>query len=287
MLAIYKKEVKSYLTSMIGYVFMFFILVMTGIYFTAYNLQGAYPVFGITLSSVTFIFLIAVPILTMRVLAEEKKQKTDQLLLTAPVSVEQIIIGKFLALSTIYLIPMIIVSFYPLIMSSFGNVSLPMAYTAIFGFLLLGVSNIAVGMFLSSVTESQIIAAVLSFLILFACYMAESIGGFFESDSLTALITFAVLIILAAAVVYSVVKNTFMALVIGCIGEIILFVVYLVNSSVFEGAVQDFFGIFNINSHLNNFVNGIFDLTGIVYFLSIVAVFLFLSMQSLIKRRWS
>lgn len=287
MLAIYKKEVKSYLTSMIGYVFMFFILVMTGIYFTAYNLQGAYPVFGITLSSVTFIFLIAVPILTMRVLAEEKKQKTDQLLLTAPVSVEQIIIGKFLALSTIYLIPMIIVSFYPLIMSSFGNVSLPMAYTAIFGFLLLGVSNIAVGMFLSSVTESQIIAAVLSFLILFACYMAESIGGFFESDSLTALITFAVLIVLAAAVVYSVVKNTFMALVIGCIGEIILFVVYLVNSSVFEGAVQDFFGIFNINSHLNNFVNGIFDLTGIVYFLSIVAVFLFLSMQSLIKRRWS
>lgn len=287
MLAIYKKEVKSYLTSMIGYVFMFFILVMTGIYFTAYNLQGAYPVFGITLSSVTFIFLIAVPILTMRVLAEEKKQKTDQLLLTAPVSVEQIIIGKFLALSTIYLIPMIIISFYPLIMSSFGNVSLPMAYTAIFGFLLLGVSNIAVGMFLSSVTESQIIAAVLSFLILFACYMAESIGGFFESDSLTALITFAVLIVLAAVVVYSVVKNTFMALVIGCIGEIILFVVYLVNSSVFEGAVQDFFGIFNINSHLNNFVNGIFDLTGIVYFLSIVAVFLFLSMQSLIKRRWS
>ena len=287
MLAIYKKEVKSYLTSMIGYVFMFFILVMTGIYFTAYNLQGAYPVFGITLSSVTFIFLIAVPILTMRVLAEEKKQKTDQLLLTAPVSVEQIIIGKFLALSTIYLIPMIIISFYPLIMSSFGNVSLPMAYTAIFGFLLLGVSNIAVGMFLSSVTESQIIAAVLSFLILFACYMAESIGGFFESDSLTALITFAVLIVLAAVVVYSVVKNTFMALVIGCIGESILFVVYLVNSSVFEGAVQDFFGIFNINSHLNNFVNGIFDLTGIVYFLSIVAVFLFLSMQSLIKRRWS
>jgi ABC-2 type transport system permease protein len=287
MLAIYKKEVRSYLTSMIGYVFMFFILVMTGIYFTAYNLQGAYPVFGITLSSVTFIFLIAVPILTMRVLAEEKKQRTDQLLLTAPVSVEQIIIGKFLALATIYLIPMIVISFYPLIISAFGNVSFPMAYTAIFGFLLLGLSNIAVGMFLSSVTESQIIAAVLSFFILFACYMAESIGSFFESDSLTALITFAVLILVAAIVIYTIVKNAFMALVVGCVGEIILFVIYLINSSLFEGAVQDFFGIFNINSHLSNFVNGIFDLTGVVYFLSIVAVFLFLSMQSLIKRRWS
>ena len=122
MLAIYKKEIRSYLTSMTGYIFMFFILIMTGIYFTAYNLQGAYPVFGITLSSVTFIFLIAVPILTMRVLAEEKKQKTDQLLLTAPVSVGQIIVGKFLALTTIYLIPMAVISLYPLIMKSFGDV---------------------------------------------------------------------------------------------------------------------------------------------------------------------
>jgi ABC-2 type transport system permease protein len=287
MLAIYKKEVRSYLTSMIGYVFMFFILVMTGIYFTAYNLQYAYPVFGITLNSVTFIFLIAVPILTMRVLAEEKKQKTDQMLLTAPVSVQDIIIGKFLALSTIYLIPMIIISLYPLIMSSFGDVSLPMAYTAVFGFLLLGLANIAVGMFLSSVTESQIIAAVLSFLILFACYMAGSISSFFESDALTSLIAFAVLIVIAAIVIYTMVKNTFMALIIGCVGEIILFVVYLIKSSLFEGAIQDFFDIFNINSHLNTFINGIFDLTGIIYFLSIVAVFLFLSMQSLIKRRWS
>ena len=287
MLAIYKKEIRSYLTSMTGYIFMFFILIMTGIYFTAYNLQGAYPVFGITLSSVTFIFLIAVPILTMRVLAEEKKQKTDQLLLTAPVSVGQIIVGKFLALTTIYLIPMAVISLYPLIMKSFGYVSLPMAYTAVFGFLLLGMSNIAVGMFLSSVTESQVIAAVLSFLILFACYMAESIGSFFESDALTALITFAVLILLAAIIIYNIIKNVFMSLIIGCVEEIVLFVVYLINSSVFEGAVQDFFGIFNINSHLTDFVNGIFDLTGIVYFLSVVAVFLFLSMQSLIKRRWS
>ena len=105
MKAIYKKEVKSYLTSMIGYVFIFFILLLEGIYFTAYNLQNAYPLFGTTLSAVTFIFLILVPVLTMKTIAEERKQKTDQLLLTAPVSVSEIVLGKFLAVATVYAIP--------------------------------------------------------------------------------------------------------------------------------------------------------------------------------------
>ena len=84
MTAIYKRELKSYLTSMVGYLFIFFILVLTGIYFSAYQLSAAYPKFEYTLSAITFAFLIGVPILTMRVLAEERKQKTDQLLLTAP-----------------------------------------------------------------------------------------------------------------------------------------------------------------------------------------------------------
>ena len=124
MTAIYKRELKSYLTSMVGYLFIFFILVLTGIYFSAYQLGAAYPRFEYTLSALTFVFLISVPILTMRVLAEERKQKTDQLLLTAPVSVEKIVFGKYLALVTIFAIPMLIMCVYPLIMTKFGTVSL-------------------------------------------------------------------------------------------------------------------------------------------------------------------
>ncbi len=105
MLAIYKRELKSYLTSMVGYLFMFFVLLIAGIYFSAYQLSAAYPKFEYTLNAMTFVFLIAVPILTMRVLAEERKQKTDQLLLTSPVSVSGIVMGKYLALVTIYAIP--------------------------------------------------------------------------------------------------------------------------------------------------------------------------------------
>ena len=102
MIAILKKEVKGYLTSMVGYVFIAFMLVVSGIYFTAYHLNGAYPKFAYTLSAVLVVFLIAVPILTMRILAEERRQKTDQLLLTSPVSVPEIVIGKYLALVCIF-----------------------------------------------------------------------------------------------------------------------------------------------------------------------------------------
>ena len=162
MTAIYKRELKSYLTSMVGYLFIFFILVLTGIYFSAYQLSSAYPKFEYTLSAITFAFLIGVPILTMRVLAEERKQKTDQLLLTAPVSVSGIVIGKYLALVTVFAVPMAVMCTYPLIMSRFGTVEFASAYTAVLGFFLLGCANIAIGVFMSALTESQVIAAVLS-----------------------------------------------------------------------------------------------------------------------------
>ena len=176
MTAIYKRELKSYLTSMVGYLFIFFILVLAGIYFSAYQLSAAYPKFEYTLSAITFVFLIGVPILTMRVLAEERKQKTDQLLLTSPVSVGGIVIGKYLALVTVYAIPMAVMCAYPLIMSKFGTVSFASAYTAVLGFFLLGCANIAIGVFMSALTESQVIAAVLTFVLLFAFYMMNGIS---------------------------------------------------------------------------------------------------------------
>ena len=136
MTAIFKRELKSYLTSMVGYLFIFFVLVLTGIYFSAYQLSGGYSKFETTLSALTFVFLIGVPILSMRVLAEERKQKTDQLLLTAPVSVWDIVFGKYLALVAVFAIPVVIMCVYPLIMSKFGTISYASAYTGILGFFL-------------------------------------------------------------------------------------------------------------------------------------------------------
>ena len=287
MTAIYKRELKSYLTSMVGYLFIFFILVLTVIYYSAYQLSAAYPKFEYTLSAVTFVFLIGVPILTMRVLAEERKQKTDQLLLTAPVSVGNIVIGKYLALVTVYAIPILVMCTYPLIMSKFGTVAFGSAYTAILGFFLLGCANIAIGVFMSALTESQVIAAVLTFVLLFAFYMMNGISSFFSKTSMSTCVTFGLLILAAAIILYTMIKNALISAIAAVIGEVILVVIYVVKSSVFEGGIQKVLNIFNLSGHFDNFTSNIFDIKGIVYFLSVIAVCLFLTMQSISKRRWN
>lgn len=288
MKAIYKKEVKSYLTSMIGYVFIFFILLLEGIYFTAYNLQNAYPLFGTTLSAVTFIFLILVPVLTMKTIAEERKQKTDQLLLTAPVSVSEIVLGKFLAVATVYAIPVLIICLYPMIMGKYGTVSYAMAYTAVLGFALLGFAQIAVGVFWSSVTENPVIAAVVTFIVLFVCYMITGIGspdpGQFHGVLWQC---YMLLVLLAAVVVYHMIRNLWIAAVIGIAGEAALAITYVVKSTLFEGSIQKFLSVFDITSHFDNFTNGILDLQGVVYFLSVIIIFLVLTVQTITKRRWN
>lgn len=287
MLAIYKKEVRGFLTSMIGYVFIAFLLVVCGIYFTAYHLQAMYPQFAYTLQAVQFVFLIAVPILTMRILAEEQKQKTDQLLLTAPVSVTEIVFGKYLALVTIYVIPVVILAFYPLILSQFGTVALPETYTALFGFFLLGCSFLAIGLYLSSVTESQVIAAVLTFLVLFVSYVSEGIAGFFPETASASFYTLLVLAVIAALLIYVMLGNPIIALGAGVVAAGGLVAIYLMNSSVFEGLIQDMINVFNLSGHSEEFSNGILDITSVVYYLSVIGVFLFLSVQSIQKRRWS
>ena len=287
MTAVYKRELRSYLTSMVGYLFIFFILLLTGIYFSAYQLGAAYPKFEYTLSALTFVFLISVPILTMRVLAEERKQKTDQLLLTAPVSVGQIVFGKYLALVTIFAIPMLIMCFYPLLMSKFGTVSFAGAYTGILGFFLLGCSNIAIGLFLSSLTESPVIAAVITFGALFICYMMNSLTSILSQTAATSFLIIAMLILGVAVVVYSVVKNTFLAVLIGIIGEAVLAGIYFLKSTLLEGAVQKILSVFDLSSHFDDFTNGILDVSNVVYYLTVIGLFLFFTVQSIQKRRWS
>lgn len=175
MLAIYKREFKSYMHSFIGFLFIGVTLFFVGLYYTSYNIINGYPYLSYALSSVLFVFLISVPVLTMRSLSEERKNKTDQLILTAPVSVGKVVMGKYLALLTIFAIPTAIVCLYPLVLSLFGTVPMGESYLAILAFFLYGMTCIAIGLFVSSLTESQVIAAVISFGLLFLGYMMDGI----------------------------------------------------------------------------------------------------------------
>ncbi len=287
MLAVYKKELRGYLTSMVGYVFIAFVLLILGIYFTAYNLQYASPDFGATLSSVTFLFLVITPILTMRILAEEKKNRTDQLLLTAPVSVWKVILGKYLSMVTIYAIPVVISAFYPLIMGRYGVISYPMAYVAVIGFFFLGCAQIAVGLFLSSVTESQVIAAVLTFGILFCSYMMDGIESFFSDTAISSMVAFLIIAVVVGIVVYQLTKNIIFSSCVGGVLIIGIAAVYFIKPTVFTGLIQKFLNLFAIANHFDDFVGGIFDVTGIIYMVSVVCIFVFLTVQCIQKRRWS
>ncbi len=182
MFAIYKRELKAYFHSFIGMLFIAVMLFFIGLYYTVYNLFSASPYFSYAVSSVIVVFMLAVPVLCMRVLAEERKNKTDQLILTAPISVGKIVMGKFLALLTIFTIPTLIISVYPLILTDFGTVPLAEAYLAILGFYLYGMTCIAIGILVSSLTESQVIAAVVGFGVLFLGYMMSSICMLLSSE---------------------------------------------------------------------------------------------------------
>ena len=287
MTAIYKKELKSYLTSMIGYLFMAFTLALFGLYFTAINLQQGYPEIGYALQNSAFILLIAVPVLTMRVLSEEQKNKTDQLLLTAPVKISDIILGKYLALLTIYVIPVLIMCLYPLLLGTHGTVSYAVSYTSILGYFLLGAAYISVGVFVSSITESQVIAAVVSFVILFLCYVESGIANFFPEGAGSSFFAFFIIIALVCLWIGSMIKNPIITGVIAVIGEGALTAVYFTKSTLLEGKIQDLLSVFNMAGHMDNFVNGILDIGGIVYYLSVIAICTFLAMQSLQKKRWN
>lgn len=192
MKAIYKRELSSYFHSFIGALFIGANLFLMGIYFSVYNLFMGYPHIGYALSAIVFLFLISIPILTMKVLAEERKQKTDQLILTSPVSVTGIVVGKFLALATVFTIPVVIIAAYPLILGQFGEIAFGESYVALLGYYFYGLSCIAICMFISSLTESQVIAAVLSFAVLFLGYVMSgicamiSVGGNWLTSVLSA-----------------------------------------------------------------------------------------------------
>ena len=181
MRAIYKRELRSYFHSMIGYVFIAFLVAYTGIYFLAYNLNYGYPYFSYVLSGILFVYLVAIPILTMRCFAEDKKNKTDQMLLTAPVSLFEIVLGKYLAMVTITAVPCVIYLIFPLIIKAQGTAYIKVDYLAILVFFLLGCVYISIGMFVSSLTESVIIAAIGAFGILLLTYLWSGILNFIPS----------------------------------------------------------------------------------------------------------
>lgn len=288
MAAVYKRELRSYFQSMTGYVLIAFMVAFTGIYFMAYNLNSGYPHFSYVLMNTNYILIVAVPLLTMRSFAEERKNKTDQLLLSSPVRLSGVVLGKYFAMVTVYAIPCLIFCIFPLIIKSFGTAYLKVDYLSIFMYFLMGCVYIAIGMFLSSLTESQVIAAVTSFGALLLLYLWGGLIDFLPTSQISGMIGVVVLVTLAALLVYRMTENWVLAGMLEVIGVVAVVVVSFVNGELFENLLVNIMEMLYIANVFDNVAyNSLFDVSGLVMYLTLAALFVFFTMQSIQKRRWS
>lgn len=288
MKAIYRRELQSYFHTMVGYVFIAFLVAFTGVYFMAFNLNYGYPYFSYVLSSIHYVFMIAVPILTMRSFAEDKKNKTDQMLLTAPVSLWKIVIGKYLAMVSIFAVPCVIYLIFPLIIMTQGTAYLMADYLSILVFFLIGCVYIAVGMFLSSLTESPIIAAISTFGVLLLSYLWSGIIDFLPGGAAGNAAGFILLATVLTIGIYQMTKNWLIAAVFEAATIITCVVIGIVKASILEGALSNLLGRFSLTDALADIAsNSLLDVGSLIFDVSLAGLFIFLTMQMIQKRRWS
>ena len=287
MIAIFKHELRAYFHSLTAYLFCACLLVFVGVGAMLYNLQSAVANFEYVLQFVCIVLTVIIPVLTMRVIAEEKKQKTDQLLYALPISPVKIILGKYLALLVIFLLPMCIVAGYPLIFARFGDVYLPTAYGTMLAFYLMGAALIAIGVFISSITENQGFAAGIAIPLLLLNYYSVTLAEYVSATAFGSLAALCVIFIVLAVILAHLTGNENTAYLFGGVTILGSCGIYWYNSALFEGLLADIMEKLSLFERFYDFVNGIFDLTSIVFYVTVIIFFLLLSVQSLEKRRYN
>lgn len=287
MAAVCKHELRMVFHSLTAYVFGAFLLVVMGIGAMLYNLQASVSNFEYVLSFASPVFAAIVPLLTMRVLAEERRQKTDQLLYSLPLSTVEVIAGKYLALLAVFAVPLCVIAVYPVIFARFGDVYLPASYGSLFAFFLMGAALIAVGVFLSSLTENQGFAAGLCVAVILFNYFSVTLSEYVTATAFGSALALFVLAAGLGLLVKVLTRSENLAVAVGLPLMAAVVIAFYVDSSLFEGLLPEVMSALSLFERLNVFVNGVFDLTAVVYYLSVAAFFLFLSVQSLEKRRYN
>lgn len=287
MAAIYKKEIRSFFGNMMGWLFIALMLLAFGIYTAVMNLSKSYADFSLVPYNAQFVYLIVIPLLTMRTLAEERRQHTDQLLFSTALDSYEIVLGKYLAMITIVAIPIAICSVYPLILAGYGRVALGTAYSAMIAFFFLGAVLTAIGLFFSSVSSNQFVSAAVCFGALLLCYFAGDLKSLLSANIITALYFFSALSAALAILVRSMTGNWKAAAAAFAILEVILIAIYILAPSALDGSVAAALGGIAVFSKIETFCNGIFDISALLYYISLIWLFVFFSMQAFEKRRWS
>ena len=287
MIAVLKHELRSAFHGLMVYLFCGALLCFVGVGAMIYNIQAAVSNFEYVLSFVSIGLVVIIPVLTMRSFAEERRQKTDQLLYALPLKTWQIVGGKYLSLLVIFLVPLAIISVYPYVFSRFGEVYLPGAYGAMFAFFLMGAALIAVGVFISSLTDNQGFAAGIAIVVFLVNYYSVSLAEQVSATALGSAIALVVIWVLVGFLVKTLTKNTLIALAVGSGLTVLTLVGYCALPDKFEGLLPGVMEKLSLFDRFTTFVGGVFDLTGLTFYATVIGLGLFLTVQSLEKRRYN
>ena len=288
MRAIYKREVSSYFNAMTGWIFIAAATFFLGIYFMVYNLFWGDPYFSTALNATLFLMMVLIPLLTMRSLAEDRHSKTDQLLLTAPVSVSGVVLGKYLAMLTVLAVPVGISALCPLIIRINGTAFLAADYAAILAFFLLGAVQIAAGLLISALTESQIIAAVGTVGLLLVLYLWDGLLDYLPTSAGGSLLGLLVILAAVCFLTNALADNWKLTAGVAAAGAAAIAVGYGAASDRFAGLLPDLLGRFSLVAAFQSFAaDHVFDLAGLLLYLSLIALLVFLTVQVLQRRRWN
>lgn len=285
--AVYERELKGYLHGMTGIIFISVNLLFSGLMLFLENLKYQDPKMEALICYQLMILFLTIPILTMRSIAEDRRQKTDQLLYSLPLSLPKIVLAKYFALLTTAVLPTLVSLLYPLILSLYGTVNFGTTYTALLTQALFIALLCAIGMFISSLTESPAIAAILTLTVNAALFLMSFFTTAIPQTELASLIGFAVIIVLVAFLAYYMTKSVIAAYAVGAVGIVAEIILYFVKKDLFAGAINKVIDAMSVFSRVDLGTSGILDLSGIVYFVTAAALFVFLSVQAVEKRRWS
>ena len=285
----FKKEFRSSMCGMTGMIFIAYVLLFLGFHTVYVNYYAALGNFEVVIISAAFLSLLAVPLLTMRSFSEERHNKTDQLLYSLPISTGKIVLGKFFGMAAVFAIPTAVACIYPLIASAYssGTINLAIGYGSILAYYLLGCSVIAICMFLSTLTESQVIAAILSIGAILLLYFTDMLLTMLPTGAWISLVTVILLSLLLAYIVFVSTKSAVAGGVCGAVLIIAAVAVYLVDASLFDGLLQTMVGALAIFQPIESFGLGTFDIACLFRYLSICVLFIFFTIQSFEKRRWN
>jgi len=285
--AIFKREFRSLFTGLTGWIYLTVLFIMCGIFTMANSLLGLSSQFEYVLSSMPLFLLVAVPVLTMRSLSGEKRAKTDQLLYSLPVKMSRIVVGKFLALAAVHAIACAGMAVVPVILSLFGTVHFGSAYSALAGFLLLGFALIAINLYISSLLSNQAAVCFTGIAAGFILYLMSGLASLFPTTAGWSFFALLITAIALAGIVYLLTRNWMVTICSGLILAGGVTVIYIAKQSLFEGLFPKMIEYLAVFDRMNSFVNGIFDLTAVVYYLSLIVLFVWLATQSMDKKRWN